>query len=147
MDLCACTCACAFGGLWNIGKVQREGVNLATELRAWLHEPGWLALQRSPYLSYTEQKSPLWLYVNRASPVSWDPSCVCWAARRINQARNRTTGNTLIMLVLYIKMAAPGWPFSCNTGIKVTSAELASPAHVIRPLLQGVLLRSLHVTR
>ena len=69
------------------------------------------------------------------------------AARRINQARNRTTGNTLIMLVLYIKMAAPGWPFSCNTGIKVTSAELASPAHVIRPLLQGVLLRSLHVTR
>ena len=36
---------------------------------------------------------------------------------------------------LYIKMATPVWPFSYNTGIKVTSAELASPAYVMRPLL------------
>ena len=28
-------------------------------------------------------------------------------------------------------MAAPGWTGSCNAGIKVTSAELASQAHVI----------------
>ena len=52
----------------------------------------------------------------------------------MNQARNRTAGNTLLMRIasnLYIKMAAPGWLFSCNTKIKVTSAEQASPAHVI----------------
>ena len=63
----------------------------------------------------------------------------------MNQARNRTAGNALLMrvaFILYIKMAAPGWPFSCNTKIKVTLAELASPAHVIRPLLWVVL--SLH---
>ena len=66
----------------------------------------------------------------------------------MNQARNRTTGNTLLMRIasnLYIKMAAPGWLFSCNTGIKVTLAEQASAAHVIRPLLRVVLSRSLHV--
>ena len=47
----------------------------------------------------------------------------------MNQARNRTAGNTLLMRIasnLYTKMVAPGWPFSCNTGIKVTSAELAA---------------------
>ena len=62
----------------------------------------------------------------------------------MNQARNRTAGKTLLLRIasnLYIKMAALGWPFSRNTGIKVTSAEVASPtnraspAHVIRPLL------------
>ena len=62
----------------------------------------------------------------------------------MNQARNRTAVNTQLMRIasnLYVKMAAPNWPFSCNTRIKVTSAELASPtnraglAHVIRPLL------------
>ena len=56
----------------------------------------------------------------------------------MNQARDRTAGNTLLMRIasnLYIKMTAPVWPFSCNTGIKVTSARIASPAHVIRPLL------------
>ena len=56
----------------------------------------------------------------------------------MNQARNRTAGNTMLMLIasnLYIQMAAPGWPISCNTGIKVTSVELASPAHGIRPSL------------
>ena len=61
---------------------------------------------------------------NRASPVSWNPSIVmlgsrvetfqvitlCRAARRMNQARNRTARNTLFM-------------------------RIASPAHVIRPLL------------
>ena len=61
----------------------------------------------------------------------------------MNQARNRTAGDTLLMSIasnLYTKMAALGWPFSCNTGIKVTSAELAcstnraSPVHVISPL-------------
>ena len=44
-----------------------------------------------------------------------------------------TAGNTLLMSIasnLYIKMAAPVLPFSCNTGIKI-SAELASPAHMI----------------
>ena len=56
----------------------------------------------------------------------------------MNQARNRTAGNTLLMRVasnLYIKMAAPGWHGSHNTGIKVIVVELASSAHVIRPLL------------
>ena len=42
-------------------------------------------------------------------------------------------------------MAAPGWPFSFDTGIKVTSAELATPAHVMRSLLWVVLSSSLHV--
>ena len=42
-------------------------------------------------------------------------------------------------------MAALGWPGSCNTGIKVTSVELASPAHVIRPSLWLVLRRILYV--
>ena len=85
-------------------------------------------------------------YVNRASPVSWDPSVVMPGIRvetfqRLlggtanKPSEKQNTGNTLIMLVLYIKMAAPDLPFSCNTGIKVTSAELASPVHVIRPLL------------
>ena len=40
----------------------------------------------------------------------------------MKQARNRTAGNTLLLRIasnLYIKMAAPGWPFSCNTGIKI----------------------------
>ena len=39
----------------------------------------------------------------------------CRAARRMNQARNRTAVNTLFMRIasnLYIKMAAPGQPFS-----------------------------------
>ena len=67
----------------------------------------------------------------------------CWAAaRRMNQTKNRTEGNTLLMRTasnLYIKMAALSWPGSYNTGIKVISAELASPtkqsspAHVTRP--------------
>ena len=51
----------------------------------------------------------------------------------MKQARIRTAGNTLLMRIasnLSIQMAAPGWPFSCNTEIKVTMAELASPAHV-----------------
>ena len=35
---------------------------------------------------------------------------------------------------LYIKMAAPGWPGSWNTGIKVTSAaELANPTNLASP--------------
>ena len=42
-------------------------------------------------------------------------------------------------------MAAPGSPGSCNTGIKVISVELASPAHVIRPSLWLVLPRILYV--
>ena len=50
------------------------------------------------------------------------------SARRMNQARNMHTATNLC-----IKMAAPGWPFSCNTGIKV----------VFRPLLWVVLSRSL----
>ena len=65
-----------------------------------------------------------------------------------DQARNRTAGNTLFMRIasnLYIKIAAPGWPFSCNTRIKVILAKLASPAHVTRPLPWVVLTRSLHV--
>ena len=51
----------------------------------------------------------------------------------MNQARNRTAGDTLLMHIasnLYIKIAAPDWPFSCNTRIKVILAKLASPAHV-----------------
>ena len=69
---------------------------------------------------------------------SFPSNHACQAARRMNQARIKTAGNTLLMRIasnLYIKMAAPGWPFSCNTRIKVTSPELVSPAHVIRPLL------------
>ena len=50
----------------------------------------------------------------------------------------RTAGNTLLMRIvsnLYIKVAAPGWPSSDNTKTKITSAELASLAFVIRPLV------------
>ena len=70
----------------------------------------------------------------------------CDAAAGIsgNETSEKHTGNTLLMCIasnLYVKMAAPVWPFSCNTWIKVTSAELASPtnrpspAYVIRPLV------------
>ena len=47
-------------------------------------------------------------------------SHACRAARRMNQARNTTAGNALLM-------------------------RIASPAHVIRPLLGVLLSRSLHV--
>ena len=62
------------------------------------------------------------------------------------EMRNRTAGNTMLMHTasnLYdIKMATLGWSGSCNTGIKVTLAELASPGHVTRPFLWVVLSHS-----
>ena len=58
----------------------------------------------------------------------------------MNHARNMHTASNL-----YIKMAAPGWLFSCNNRINVTSQKLASPAHVFRPILRVVLSCSLHV--
>ena len=48
----------------------------------------------------------------------------------MNQSRTRATGNTSLLRTAsnpYTKMAAPGWPGSCITGIKVTLAELAIP--------------------
>ena len=56
----------------------------------------------------------------------------CRPTQRMNQTRNRTACKTLLTGMriasnLYIKMAAPGRPFSCNSAIKVTSLELASP--------------------
>ena len=59
-------------------------------------------------------------------------------ANEPGERRDLIAGNTLLMRIastLYMTMAAPVRPFSCNTGIKVTSAELGSPAYVIRPLL------------
>ena len=53
----------------------------AIQLVACLHEPGWLALQRSRHLSLTQQKSTLRLYDNRASPVWWDTSIVMPGSR------------------------------------------------------------------
>ena len=62
-----------------------------------------------------QQKSSLRLYDNRASPVSWDPSIMmipggnflgnhaCWASRRMDQARNRTVGNTLFMRIASLR--------------------------------------------
>ena len=85
--------------------------------RPWLHEPGWLALQKTRHLSKTQQKSSLRLYDNRASPVSWDPSIMmipggnflgnhaCWASRRMDQARNKTAGNTLFMRIASLRAA------------------------------------------
>ena len=64
--------------------------------------------------------------------VEWKALHACQASRRKNQARNRTAGNTLLMHTasnVYIKMAASGWPSSCNTEMKVTSAELSSPTN------------------
>ena len=78
--------------------------------------------------------------------VEWKALHACWATRRMNQARKRTASNTLLIHApsnLYIKMAASGLPSSCNTGVKVTLAELASPGHLIRSLLLGVLPCSL----
>ena len=49
----------------------------------------------------------------------------------MNQSRTRATGNTSLLRTAsnpYTKTAAPGWPGSCITGIKVTLAELAIPA-------------------
>ena len=94
-------------------------------------------------------------------PVLWcqDPSRkfpsnpACWAARRMNQPKTRTAGNTFLMHIasnLYIKVATTGWPLSCNTRIKVTSAVLTcptnrvGPAHVTRTLLSVVLSSILH---
>ena len=48
----------------------------------------------------------------------------------MNQARNRPSGNTLLMRIpfnLCIKMVALGWPFSCNTGVKVASTIASQP--------------------
>ena len=48
----------------------------------------------------------------------------------MNQSRTRTTGNTPLLRTAsnpYTRMAAPGWLGSCNTGIKVTLAELVIP--------------------
>ena len=76
-----------------------------------------------------QQRSTLRLYDNRASQpdrlagilVLWcrdlgiPSNHACRAARRMNQARNRTAVNTLFMRIAsnrYIKMAAPGQPFS-----------------------------------
>ena len=59
-------------------------------------------------------------------------------ANEPGERQDLIAGNTLLMRIasnLYMTMAAPVRPFSCNTGIKVTSAELGSPAYVIRPLL------------
>ena len=51
---------------------------------------------------------------------NFSSSHACRAARRMNQERNRTACNALFI-------------------------RIASPAHVIRPLLEVVLSRSLHV--
>ena len=48
----------------------------------------------------------------------------------MNQSRTRATDNTSLLLTAsnpYTKMAAPGWPGSCNIRIKVTLVELAIP--------------------
>ena len=49
----------------------------------------------------------------------------------MNQSRTRATDNTSLLLTAsnpYTKMAAPGWPGSCNISIKVTLVELAIPS-------------------
>ena len=71
-------------------------------------------------------------------PGNFPSNHVCRAARQTKKVRNRTVRNTLLKPTAsnhYIKMPTLGWPGSCNAEIKVTSAELASQAHVIRPLL------------
>ena len=120
---------CLLGGLWKIGEVKREDVKSGYRTKALIT---WARLARfkeisAPWLNAT--KSTLRLYDNRASQpdrlagilVLWcrdlgiPSNHACRAARRMNQARNRTAVNTLFMRIAsnrYIKMAAPGQPFS-----------------------------------
>ena len=54
----------------------------------------------------------------------------------MNQARNRTAGNTLLMRItsnLYIKIVVQGWPFSCNRAFShdVTEAILVSQTNPV----------------
>ena len=104
-------------------KVVRASWSPSKVLATQPSQPGWLASQ----------------YCDAEIPGGNFPSNHAYrASGGMNQARDRTAGNPLLMRIasnLYIKMAAPVWPFSCNTGIKVTSAGIASPAGVIRPLL------------
>ena len=67
-------CVCS-GALKN-RQGQGEGVKYGYRTWSLITCAEWLALQRSRHLRYTQQKSTLRLYDNRASPVSWDPSIV-----------------------------------------------------------------------
>ena len=144
-------------GDWNFGCVGSGGFeksvrsrgraqNLAIKLGGritWVGPACFAEIVAS--LSYKGNKNQLCYFMTTVParlagiPVLWcrnpcwkviPSNHACQAARQMNQARNRTAGNTLLMCAasnLYIKIAAPGWPGPCNTRIKVTSADLASP--------------------
>ena len=153
-------CVC-LGGFEKSVSSRGRVKNLAIELRAWSHEPG-LLLWRDLSTLVERNKNHLCDYMTTEParlaqiPVLWcrDPRWI-WVNTLAGRPGEWTTaGNTVFMHIasnLYIKMAALGWPFSCNTRIKVTLAELASPTNqaslalVIKPLLWVVLSRSLHV--
>ena len=72
-----------------------------------------------------------------------------WVAQQMNQERNRTVSNTQLMMRfasnLSTKNGGSGLALFMKYVTKVNSAELASPALVIRPLLWDVLSCSLHM--
>ena len=148
-------------GLWKIGEVKGEGIKSGyrtEDLITWagqarFAEIGNLVERNKNQLCDYTTTEPARLagiqYCDAGIPGGNFPSYhTCRVAWRMNQARNRTAGNTLLMRIAsnhYIKTAAPDWPFSCNIRKKVILAKLASPAHIIRPLLWLLLSRSLHV--
>ena len=145
---------CGFGELGKFGEVKREGVKSGYRTNGLITWAGLASFAEisAPELNATKinfaitwQTSQLGYlgsqYCDVGIPAGKFPSNhICRAARRMNHARNMHTASNL-----YIKMAAPGCLFSCNTRINVTWQKLASPARVFRPILRVVLSCSLHV--
>ena len=130
-----CLSSGAIKNRWGQGEgvksgYRTKGVITWLELRDWFtcRDPGTLVKRNKNQLCHYKTTEPA-QYCDARIPAGIFPSNhACHAARWMNHTRNMHTAFNL-----YIKLAALGWPFSCNTGIKVTSAKLSSPAHVFRP--------------
>ena len=126
-------------GLWKIGKVKGESVKSGYRTKDLITWAGAGSLYRDLGILVKLNKKQL-CGGNRGSPVSWDPSIVTPGFRveifqvitlerqpcEWTKRETRQRGNTLLMPIasnLYIKMAAPGWSFLCNTGIKKSPGQ------------------------
>ena len=104
----------------------------------WLHKLGWCSLCRDLGTFVKPENNQLCDYMTTEGtrltgiPVLWCRDAAgnfpsyhaCQTVRWMNHSRTRTTGNTPLVRTAsnpYIKMVAPDWLGSCNTGIKVTS--------------------------
>ena len=127
-----------------IGYCSRTKVKSSLMLRGfyatwpWWHKLGWCSLCRDLGTFVKPKNNQLCDYMTTERtrltgiPVLWcrdaagnfPSSHACQTVRWMNHSRTRTTGNTPLVRIAsnpYIKMVAPDWLGSCNTGIKVTS--------------------------